>query len=176
MSELSYQDVLNILRLIDAAPASDFEVNYEGTRIKVTRRHGHAGAATQSLREPVTAPAAAPAPAETAKPSTAPPHGRASAAKPQIPPVQKVPTNIANAVEVKPPMAGTFYAAPSPGAPPFVELDRKVKMGDQLGVVEVMKLFTAVTAPCDGTVRAILVVNEQFVESDHTIMVVEAAK
>ncbi len=81
----------------------------------------------------------------------------------------------AHAAEVKPPMAGTFYAAPSPGAAPFVEVDRAVRKGDQLGIVEVMKLFTAVHAPCDGTVRAILVGNEQFVDSDQTLMIIEAA-
>lgn len=170
MSELTYQDVLSILRLIDAAPASNFEVQYEGTRIKVTRRHGAAIAPAQVIRAPVAARM------ESAKLAATQALGHAPAAKPQPTPSQKVPTNIANAVEVKPPMAGTFYAAPSPGAPPFVELDRKVKKDDQLGIVEVMKLFTAVTAPCDGTVRAILAGNEQFVESDHTIMVIEAAK
>lgn len=72
-------------------------------------------------------------------------------------------------------MAGTYYFAPSPGAPPFVEVDRAVRKGDQLGIVEVMKLFTPVLSPCDGTVRAILVKNEEFVESDQTLMIIEAA-
>jgi acetyl-CoA carboxylase biotin carboxyl carrier protein len=83
---------------------------------------------------------------------------------------------VPNGVDVKPPMAGTFYAAPSPGAPPFVEQGRKVKKDQQLGIVEVMKLFTPVPAPCDGTVRAILVGNEQFVDDGQTLMIIEPEK
>jgi acetyl-CoA carboxylase biotin carboxyl carrier protein len=176
MSDLTYQDVLSILRLIDSAPASDFELQYEGTRIKVSRAHEGTTSLAPAARAPVAAPVPAAAkPSPSAAPAAA--HGlSAAAAKPQPAPAHKAPANIPNAVEVRPPMAGTFYAAPSPGAPPFVEQNRKVKKGDQLGIVEVMKLFTAVLSPCDGTVRAILVGNEQFVESDHTIMIIEAVK
>ena len=73
-------------------------------------------------------------------------------------------------------MAGTYYCAPSPGAAPYIEVDRVVRKGDQLGIVEVMKLFTPVLAPCDGTVRAILVGNEEFVQSDQALMIIEPAK
>ncbi len=73
-------------------------------------------------------------------------------------------------------MAGTYYAAPSPNAAPFVVVDRTVRKGDPLGIVEVMKLFTQVLAPCDGTVRAILVGNEEFVQSDQTLMIIEGAQ
>lgn len=90
--------------------------------------------------------------------------------------VQRSPVEFPNGVEVKPPMAGTYYFAPSPGAAPFVEVDRAVRKGDQLGIVEVMKLFTPVLSPCDGTIRAILVKNEEFVESDQTLMIIEAAE
>lgn len=73
-------------------------------------------------------------------------------------------------------MAGTYYSSPSPGAPPYVELNRAVKKGEQLGIVEVMKLFTPVLSPCDGTVRVILIGNEEFVQSDQTLMIIETAQ
>lgn len=152
-SDLTFQDVLSILRLIDSAPFQDIEVEFEGTRLKVIRRAAARPAQAASI--PVAA---------------------AQAGKPQAEekPRQGSRVGFRNSVEVKPPMAGTFYSAPSPGAPAFVEVDRSVRKGDQLGVVEVMKLFTPVVSPCDGTVRAILVKNQDFVENDQTLMIVEA--
>jgi biotin carboxyl carrier protein len=148
MPDLTFQDVLSILRLIDSAPFQDMQLDLEGTRLKVTRR-----AVTQ--------------PAETAA---------TPAALAPDSPARRSPVEFPNGVEVKPPMAGTYYAAPSPGAPPFVEVDRAVRKGDQLGIVEVMKLFTPVLSPCDGTVRKIFVKNEEFVQSEQTLMIVEASQ
>ncbi|RMH46717.1 MAG: acetyl-CoA carboxylase biotin carboxyl carrier protein subunit, partial [Alphaproteobacteria bacterium] len=68
------------------------------------------------------------------------------------------------------PMAGTFYAAPAPGAAPFVTVGDRVRKGAQLGIVEVMKLFTPITAPCDGVVLSILVENQQVVARGETLM------
>lgn len=144
MPDLTFQDVLKILRLIDSAPSLDLEL--EGAKLKVTRR----------------------ASARPAEPALTPVEPRQEAKPPPRAPVES-----RNNVEVKPPMAGTFYRAPSPGAAAFVEIDRAVQKGDQLGIVEVMKLFTPVLSPCDGTVRSILVGNEEFVESDRTLMTIE---
>jgi len=166
MSDLTYQDVLSILRLIDAAPFSDLDVEFGGTRLKVSRRFGaiiagpggHAASkeAPDLARPPPTPPGAD-------RPGPAPASARATG--------PSVATE--GLVEIKPPMAGTFYAASSPGASPFVTVGQAVAKGDQLGVVEVMKLFTAVNAPCDGVVRAILVENEQAVERDQTLILID---
>lgn len=165
MADLTYQDVLGILRLIDAAPFSDIEVEFEGTRIKVSRRAGWTTPPPATSRRGPTSPEGEPA---AALPIPAP--ALASRAFGGASPIADIP----GGVEVKPPMEGTFYAAPSPGAPPFVEVGSRVRKGDQIGIVEVMKLFTPVSSPCDGTVRAILVANEQVVAKDQTIIVVEA--
>lgn len=173
MSALTYQDVLDILRLIDSGSFSDIQIEFEGTKVKVTRPAGAA---------PATAPAPS-APQKAEAPSA--PRGEApKVAAKAVPkkssgserPPQQRPVDVPNGVDVKPPMAGTFYSAPSPGAKPYVEVNRAVKKGDQLGIVEVMKLFTPVLAPCDGTVRAILVGNEEFVQSDQALMIIEPAK
>lgn len=178
MRDLTYQDVLDILRIIDSGSVSDIQIDFEGTKIKVTRHSG----VTSADAEPQTAfTPPNPKHAEPAKAHDASPHGISleTGVKPALAsnsPRQSTPANIPNGVEVKPPMAGTYYAAPSPGAAPYVEVNRVVHKGDQLGIVEVMKLFTPVLSPCDGTVRVILVGNEEFVHSDQTLMIVEAAK
>jgi oxaloacetate decarboxylase alpha subunit len=67
-------------------------------------------------------------------------------------------------IRVEAPMVGTFYRAPQPGAPPFVEEGQAVGAGQTLCILEAMKLMNEVKADSDGIVRAILVENAQPVE------------
>jgi biotin carboxyl carrier protein len=55
-------------------------------------------------------------------------------------------------VDVEAPLVGTFYRAPAPGEPPFVELGSQVGPDTQVCIIEVMKLMTAVVAGVRGTV------------------------
>ncbi len=68
------------------------------------------------------------------------------------------------AVIVAAPNLGTFYRAPKPGAANYVEVGAKVTAGDELCLIEVMKLFTAVRAGEGGTVHSILVEDGAMVE------------
>lgn len=109
--------------------------------------------------EPAPAPAAAPAPAE--------------APKEEAPKAEAAPASSSNGVEVKSPMVGTFYAAPKPGADPFVKVGDTVEVGQVLCIVEVMKLMNNIEAKTAGTVTEILVDNEDAVEHGQTLMVIE---
>jgi acetyl-CoA carboxylase biotin carboxyl carrier protein len=62
------------------------------------------------------------------------------------------------------PMIGTFYRAPSPGEPPFVDVGARVEPGTVVCIVEVMKMMNAVTAGTTGTVAEVLVENGEPVE------------
>jgi acetyl-CoA carboxylase biotin carboxyl carrier protein len=75
------------------------------------------------------------------------------------------------AVIVQAPYMGTFYRAPKPGAPPYVEIGSAVTAETELCLVEVMKLFTAVRAPAAGTVHAVLAEDGQMVQADQPIFV-----
>lgn len=66
--------------------------------------------------------------------------------------------------EVKSPLVGIFYAAPSPNADPFVRIGSRVKKGDVLCVVEAMKLMNEITADADGEVVDVCAQNGQVVE------------
>ena len=61
-------------------------------------------------------------------------------------------------------MVGTFYAAPSEDAEPFVKAGDIVKKGQTIGIIEAMKLINEINADCSGVVEAIMVENEQMVE------------
>ncbi len=65
---------------------------------------------------------------------------------------------------IKSPMVGVFYAAPDPGAEPFVSLGKHVKKGDVLCIVEAMKLMNEITAEQDGVINKISCTNGQTVE------------
>lgn len=74
------------------------------------------------------------------------------------------PLDVAKLVEVSAPMVGVFYAAPAPGAEPFVHVGSKVHKGDTLCVIEAMKLMNEVTAECDGEIVDICVEDGELVE------------
>lgn len=71
------------------------------------------------------------------------------------------------------PMVGTFYRAPSPGAPAFVEVGSRVSPGDTLCIIEAMKMLNEIEADRAGVVRAILKENGQPVEYGEALFVIE---
>jgi acetyl-CoA carboxylase biotin carboxyl carrier protein len=75
--------------------------------------------------------------------------------------------------QLKSPMVGTFYRAPSPGAPPFVEIGQAVTKGQTLCIIEAMKLLNEIESDAAGTIKAILVENGQPVEYGQPLFLIE---
>ena len=73
------------------------------------------------------------------------------------------------------PMIGTFYAAPSPGEAPFVQVGDEVEVGQVIGIIEAMKIMNEITADHSGVVSEIMVQNAQPVEYGSPLMRVAAA-
>lgn len=73
---------------------------------------------------------------------------------------------------VKSPLVGTFYAAPSPEAEPFVKKGDIVKKGQVLGIVEAMKLMNEIESEYDGVVEEILIENEDMVEYGQPLFII----
>ncbi len=71
------------------------------------------------------------------------------------------------------PMVGTFYAAPAPGKPPFVQVGDEVAAGETLCIVEAMKLMNEIKSEQEARVRRILVENEQAVEYGQVLFELE---
>ncbi len=78
-----------------------------------------------------------------------------------------------NLEPVKAPLVGTFYAAPSPDADPFVQEGQKVTKGETLCILEAMKMMNELTAPYDLIVRRILGVNGEMAEYNQVLFEVE---
>jgi acetyl-CoA carboxylase biotin carboxyl carrier protein len=155
-SELTHEDVQRILKIIDEAKhLEELELVYGGFRLHI-RRHGApegAPRAPAALEPPEptaqAAPAAQPAPKGEERP---------------VPP---------GMVAIRAPMLGTFYRAPSPGEPPFVEAGQKVKADDTVCLIEVMKLFNSIKAGTDGTVAEIRAQNAALVEYNEVLIVID---
>ena len=101
---------------------------------------------------PVAAPAPAPAPVAAPVPAPVPA------------PAEEEPIDLSHTTAVRAPMVGVFYAAPAPGAEPFVQVGSKVKKGDTLCVIEAMKVMNEVTAEQDGEIVDICVKDGGLVE------------
>ena len=75
--------------------------------------------------------------------------------------------------EIKSPMVGTFYEAPSPGSKPFANIGDTVKAGDTLCIIEAMKMLNQIESEKSGVIKAILAENGQPVEFNQVLFIVE---
>lgn len=76
-------------------------------------------------------------------------------------------------IEIKSPISGTFYRAPSPESLPYAEIGQKVKSEDVICLVEQMKVFTEIMVENDGIIRKILVQNEDPVSEGQILFELE---
>lgn len=170
MAELTHEDVIAILDLLERTNVEYLEVEVDGTRL-VADRFGTTVTAGKPAPAAVTPPAAVAVPASPPQPPAASPTAPAVAA-----PAPSAPTPAAeDLVTVNAPMVGTFYRAPEPGAPPFVETGSRVEEGATLGLIEVMKMFNSVSAPATGEVVQVLVGNDEFVEFGQPLLTLRPA-
>jgi oxaloacetate decarboxylase alpha subunit len=80
---------------------------------------------------------------------------------------------VAKAVEIKAPMVGTFYRAPAPEAPPFVEAGQIIEPGQVICIIEAMKLMNEIKSEIKGKVVEILVDNAEPVEYGQSMFLIE---
>jgi acetyl-CoA carboxylase biotin carboxyl carrier protein len=156
---LTFKEVAEILKIIDASQCEELVLEMEGARLIVRRGGASAGAAAGAIEQSNPAAPVAPAAATTGTTGTAAPDTQAGGLAEGL-------------VAVRSPMVGTFYRSAEPGKPPFVEPGTKVKKGDALCLIEVMKLFTTIEATADGMIDSILVEDAEQVEFDQILFAI----
>jgi acetyl-CoA carboxylase biotin carboxyl carrier protein len=184
LAELSDADILRILELIDKSSFDYFQLTLGDLNITVSKTGlppegipgvvaGAGAAPPAAASAPPPGPAAAPPPPP---PSPAPAASAAPVPPPSAPPVPApTPADAAareGRVPVPAPMVGTFYVAPAPDAPPFVQVGGTVQADTTVGLVEAMKVFTSVMAGANGVVAERLVDNAQFVEYGQALFLI----
>jgi acetyl-CoA carboxylase biotin carboxyl carrier protein len=150
----SLEDVKKLVQLVEKSDVTHIAWQKGAERVVIKRGNSVSGAGASPIAFPHPAPVAAPVPVALAPapaPAAAPAKGEAKAAD--------KPGTIVNS-----PFVGTFYRAPSPDSPPFVEVGAKVKKGQTLCIVEAMKLMNEIESEVDGTVAEIFVQNATPVE------------
>ena len=159
---MDLRSIRKLLEIVQSHDIAEIEIKEGDTNIRITKQ-----------KEPVVmqAPAQqvvqAAAPAPTPAPA-APAPATDSASTPAAEPAAEE-----SGFVVKSPMVGTFYAAPAPGADPFVQVGDRVNVGDTLCIIEAMKIMNPIEAEVSGTVKKILVQNAEPVEFGQPLFVIE---
>lgn len=91
---------------------------------------------------------------------------------PSAPPQKKTHPPAESLVAVRAPMSGVFYRSPAPDSPPFVDVGDDVQAGETVALVEAMKLYNDVPAPCSGRVENILVADGDHVEAEQELLLI----
>lgn len=146
------------LELMDALASKklgEVAIELEGVKIKIK-----AAAPAPVI---AAAPSAAAAPAASAAPAAA------AAAETETVPADDLPAG----TQVKSPLVGTFYSAPSPDEPPFVLVGQEVREGDTLCIIEAMKVMNEIKAPCSGKVVRIMAQPGDMVEYNQVLCIIE---
>jgi acetyl-CoA carboxylase biotin carboxyl carrier protein len=148
---LTAADVAEIMRLVDQSCFDELTLEIDG--IKLSLRRGAAAELSSDPGLPMPAVDVPETPAMRSAPAAAEPNVR----------------------DVASPLLGTFYRAPKPGAPPFVEVGAQVEEETVVAIIEVMKLMNSVRAGVRGTVTEILVADGALAEYGETLMRVRRA-
>ena len=148
---MELEDLRDIIELLKETDITELQVEKDGTKVKIKRE--------KFLQQ-----------------------FDISAQKPSVVPVQEtiVKEIVAEDSEqrlitITSPIVGTFYRAPSPEAPSFIEIGQRVKKGQALCIIEAMKLMNEIESEADGIVVKALVENGQPVEYGEPLFLIDPA-
>jgi acetyl-CoA carboxylase biotin carboxyl carrier protein len=148
-------EIGKLIELVERSQIDELEVRHWWGTVRIVKNSRGVVYPVEPLRHALAA-------APTAAPAEAPP----AAAAPVHP-------DDANLVPVVSPMVGTFYRAPSPAAPSYVEAGTRVEVGQVVCIVEAMKLMNEIESEVAGTIARILVENGQPVEFNQPLFLVK---
>ncbi|KXJ57426.1 MAG: acetyl-CoA carboxylase biotin carboxyl carrier protein [Neptuniibacter pectenicola] len=149
---MDIRKVKKLIELLEESNINEIEIKEGEESVRISR-----GAAQQVVAPYPTAPM--PAPVAAAPVAAAPAEA-----------VSDAPITAGHVVQS--PMVGTFYSAPSPSSPAFIEVGKTVKAGDVICIVEAMKMMNQIEADKSGVIEAILVEDGQPVEYDQPLVTI----
>ena len=152
---MDIRKVKKLIELLDESGIAEIEIIEGEESVRISRYSQNAPAAPVAMS--YAPPAAAPAVAAVA------------AAAAEIAPAEAEEEGFL----VPAPMVGTFYAASSPGAAPYVQVGDRVNEGDTLCIIEAMKMMNQIDADVAGVIKSIRVQNGEAVEYGQTLIVID---
>ncbi|MDH3267203.1 MAG: acetyl-CoA carboxylase biotin carboxyl carrier protein [Gammaproteobacteria bacterium] len=151
---MDIRKVKKLIELLDESGIAEIEITEGDDSVRISRYSQSAPAAPVAAHPAPTATAAAPAPAAAA-----------------ATPAPAEPTE--EGFKIKAPMVGTYYAASSPGAAPYVQVGDRVSEGDTICIIEAMKMMNQIEAEVSGVVKSIRLQNGEPVEYGQTLFVID---
>ena len=144
---MDIRKVKKLIELLEASDVAEIEIKEGEEAVRISRSPTLVAPTAQYQAMPAAAPLSAPAASIAEAPAT-------------------------QGTAIQSPMVGSFYRAPSPSSPPFVEVGTHVKVGDVVCIVEAMKMMNQIEADHPGVVEAILVEDGEPVEFDQPLMTI----
>jgi len=151
---MDIRKVKKLIELLDESGIAEIEITEGEESVRISRYAQNVPAAVAPMAAPVAAPAA-----------VAPPAAPVAAA-----PVAEIEDD---GSEVTSPMVGTYYAASSPGAAPYVQVGDRVNEGDTLCIIEAMKMMNQIETDVSGVVKSIRLQNGEPVEFGQVLFVID---
>jgi len=151
---IKINDIKELVKLVEETDINELNVEMDGARVVIKK--GNTGVAPVPVQPSSAAEKTEPAAAEASTPAQEE--------------EKKLPDN---QVTINAPMVGTFYRAPSPGAEAFVETGQIVEPGQELCIIEAMKLMNTIECDFRGRVLRIMVDNAQPVEYGQPMFLME---
>ena len=148
---MNIKEIKEMINLMNENGLIELEIEKEGMRIRL-RKTGNGHELTQepvAVEKEFVSRKASPEPSETQEKSSV------------------------NTVEIKAPMVGTFYRAPQPEAPPYIEINQVIEPGQVICIIEAMKLMNEIKSEIKGKVVEILVDNAEPVEFGQPMFLIE---
>jgi acetyl-CoA carboxylase biotin carboxyl carrier protein len=156
---MDIRKIKKLIELLEESGIAEIEIKEGEEAVRISRMPTSGAHTVQYAMPMAAAPMAAPAVAAAAAPAAA---EASPAARPRP-----------NEHVVTAPMVGTYYASPSPGAKPFVEIGDEVKVGQTLCIIEAMKMMNQIESDKAGRVTSIMAQNGDPVEFGQPLFVVE---
>jgi acetyl-CoA carboxylase biotin carboxyl carrier protein len=155
---MDIRKVKKLIELLDESGIAEIEITEGEDSVRISRYAAGAPVAAAPVAAPAPAPAAA---------SSAP------APAPGTPAEASAEAKEEDGFEVTAPMVGTFYAASSPGAAPYVQVGDRVNEGDTLCIIEAMKMMNQIEADVSGVIKSIRLQNGEPVEYGQVLFVID---
>src|SRR5579864_695372 len=155
---MDIRKIKKLIELLEESGIAEIEIKEGEEAVRISRMPTGPAATPQVAHLPAS-PATAAAAAAAAAPAAA---AESAALKPKP-----------NEHVITAPMVGTFYASPSPGAKPFVEIGDEIKVGQVLCIIEAMKMMNQIEADKAGRIASVMAHNGDPVEFGQPLFVVE---
>jgi acetyl-CoA carboxylase biotin carboxyl carrier protein len=159
---MNLKEIRQLIKLVEGSDIGELEIMEDGKKLRISKNGKYNSdnliAVNPALYQtPAAVPVAPPAPVVSAAES----------------PGSDSQVTEKKYQEVKSPMVGTFYSAPSPDSDPYIEIGQNIEVGQTLCIVEAMKLMNEIESEYSGKIAKILVENAQPVEFNQVLFLME---